>query len=112
HAVGALLGLGLSGYTGVLLSVSNQPLWSNTWALGGLFLASALSAATAALGLLAAWRDADAVTVDKLRRAAGWFLLLEIAWLAVFFVTLGGVAARYVRGEWLALWLLVLLGIV
>jgi len=112
HVVGALFGLGLAGYTGVLLSVSNQPLWSDTWALGGLFLASGLSVATAALGLLATWRGADAATADKLRRAAGWFLVLEVAWLAVFFGTLGGVATRYVRGGWLALWLLVLLGIV
>src|SRR5580765_5374458 len=56
HGIGALLGLGLAGYTGVLLSVSNQPLWSDTWALGGLFLASGLSASAAALGLVAAWR--------------------------------------------------------
>ena len=55
--VGALFGLFLAGYTGVLLSVSNQPIWSDTWALGGLFLASGLSVAAAALGLLVAcWR--------------------------------------------------------
>src|SRR5215831_1324589 len=42
----------LAVYTGVLLSVSNQPMWSDTWALGGLFLASGLSVATAVLELL------------------------------------------------------------
>src|SRR5262249_15806604 len=51
--VGAFFGVFLAGYTGVLLSVSNQPIWSDTWALGGLFLASGLSVAAAALGLLA-----------------------------------------------------------
>ena len=40
--VGAVLGLFIAGYTGVLLAVSNQPVWSDTWALGGLFLASGL----------------------------------------------------------------------
>src|SRR6266545_4191656 len=37
--VGALLGTFIAGYTGVLLAVSNQPVWSDTWTLGGLFLA-------------------------------------------------------------------------
>ena len=54
--IGALLGVFVAGYTGVLLSVSNQPIWSDTWALGGLFLASGLSVAVAffvTLGTLA-----------------------------------------------------------
>src|SRR5262249_36456900 len=66
HGIGALLGLGLAGYTGVLLSVSNQPLWSDTWALGGLFLASGLSVSAASLGLLAAWRRVDGAAARKL----------------------------------------------
>jgi hypothetical protein len=49
NVVGALLGLFVASYTGVLLSVSNQPLWSDTWTLGGLFLASGLSGAAAFL---------------------------------------------------------------
>ena len=40
--VGSALYLFIAGYTGVLLAVSNQPVWSDTWALGGLFLASGL----------------------------------------------------------------------
>jgi formate-dependent nitrite reductase membrane component NrfD len=111
HVVGALFGLGLAGYTGVLLSVSNQPLWSDTWTLGGLFLASGLSIATVTLGLLAGWRGAESATMDKLRRAATWFLVLEVAWLVLFFLTLRGVALHSMRGGWLVLWLLVLLGI-
>jgi len=110
HVVGALFGLALAGYTGVLLSVSNQPLWSDTWVLGGLFLASGLSVATAALGLLAGNR-ADPATLAKLYHAARWFLLLELVLLVLFFVTLGGVGLHYVTGVWLALWLLVLAGI-
>jgi polysulfide reductase chain C len=111
QVVGAVFGLGLAGYTGVLLSVSSQPLWSDTWVLGGLFLASGVSVATASLGLLVAWRGASAATTEKLRRAAGWFLVLELALLVLFFVTLGGVGPRYVKGPWIALWLLVLAGI-
>src|SRR5947208_10342958 len=50
NLVGALAGLFLASYTGVLLSVSNQPVWSDTWTLGGLFLASGLSGAAASVG--------------------------------------------------------------
>ena len=94
HVLGAAFGLALAGYTGVLLSVSNQPLWSDTWALGGLFLASGLSVATASLGLLAAWRRIGGSFPGRLLRAARWFLLLELALLGVFFATLGSVARR------------------
>ena len=106
---GALFGLALAGYTGVLLSVSNEPVWSDTWALGGLFLASGLSIAAAALGLVGGQRS-DPATAQKLWRADAWFLKLELALLLVLFVTLGGVAARFAHGPWLLLWLLVLLG--
>src|SRR5262249_32492719 len=37
NILGAIVGLFIAGYTGVLLSVSNQPVWSDSWALGGLF---------------------------------------------------------------------------
>jgi formate-dependent nitrite reductase membrane component NrfD len=111
HVIGALFGLALAGYTGVLLSVSNQPLWSDTWVLGGLFLASGLSVATAALGLLGKSR-ADPATLAKLYRAAGWFVVLELVLLVLLFVTLGGAGPHFLKGLWLALWLLVLAGIV
>ena len=45
NILGCVFGLFIAGYTGVLLAVSNQPLWSDTWTLGGLFLASGLSSA-------------------------------------------------------------------
>ncbi len=110
--VGSILGLFIAGYTGVLLSVSNQPVWSDTWSLGGLFLASGLSAAAATVGLLV-WnrRDADArVMTDKLNEADRYFIIIELVLLAVFFITLGGVASRVLAGGWLLLWLLVLIG--
>jgi formate-dependent nitrite reductase membrane component NrfD len=111
HAIGAVLGLGLAGYTGVLLSVSNQPLWSDTWALGGLFLASGLSVSAAALGLLAAWRRVDGAAARKLWRVDGYFLAIELLLLVVFFATLGSVGPHYLQGPWLGLWVLVLAGI-
>ena len=47
--VGVFFGLFLAGQTGVLLSVNNQPIWSDTWALGALFPASGLSVPAAVL---------------------------------------------------------------
>jgi polysulfide reductase chain C len=108
--VGSVFGVVLAGYTGVLLSVSNQPIWSDTWALGGLFLASGLSVAAAALGLLARMSPPEASTVAKLSRADRFFILLELVLLIAFFLSLGAVGARYLEPRWLVLWVVVLLG--
>lgn len=108
--IGALLGLFVAGYTGVLLSVSNQPIWSDTWALGGLFLASGLSVAAATLAILARGR-ADAPTTErKLSRVDRYFIVLELVLLVAFFVTLGTLASRLLEPRWLALWALVAVG--
>ena len=65
----------MAGYTGVLLSVSNQPVWSDTWALGGLFLASGLSVAAAALALMARAAALEPSAEAKLSRADRYFVL-------------------------------------
>jgi len=98
--IGALLGVFVAGYTGVLLSVSNQPIWSDTWALGGLFLASGLSVSAATLAILARGRADSAATERKLSRADRYFILLE----------LGALAGRLLAPRWLALWALVAIG--
>jgi formate-dependent nitrite reductase membrane component NrfD len=51
--VGGLLGFYVSGYTGVLLAVTNRPIWSDTPLLGPLFVVSAASVSAALLVLLA-----------------------------------------------------------
>jgi formate-dependent nitrite reductase membrane component NrfD len=109
-AVGALLGLGLAGYTGVLLSVSNQPVWSDTWALGGLFLASGLSLAAATLDLLGRVRSRPKSVEAKLWRVDRLFIVLELVLLVLFFVTLGAAGRRFLAPQWLGLWALVLAG--
>ena len=108
--VGAVVGSFLAGYTGVLLSVSNQPIWSDTWALGGLFLASGLSVATAAIELLG--RLSSATAEAKLRRADTFFIVLELLLLVLFFVTVGAAGSRFLDPRWLGLWVVVLLGTV
>jgi polysulfide reductase chain C len=112
--VGSLFGLYLASYTGVLLSVSNQPLWSDTWALGGLFLASGLSGSAALLGWLGRYVGADATTEARLGQADGYFAVLELIFIVAFFATVAsaGTIGRTLSGIWLLLWILVLASLV
>src|SRR5256885_12305281 len=52
NIIGAIVAIFIASYTGVLLSVSNQPVWSDTRVLRGLFLASGLNRSAAALAPL------------------------------------------------------------
>lgn len=111
--IGTALGLFICGYTGVLLAVSNQPVWSDGWPLGGLFLASSLTGAVALLLLLArSRRDVDAGTAVRLEAADRNFAILEAVLLAVFLATvaIAGTIGRML-GLWLLLWLVVVAGL-
>jgi formate-dependent nitrite reductase membrane component NrfD len=108
--VGAVFGLFLAGYTGVLLSVSNQPIWSDTWALGALFLASGLSVAAAALSLVTRLGRHELSAEAKLTRVDRYFTILELVLLVLFFASLGALGARFLEPRWMALWVVVLIG--
>jgi Ni/Fe-hydrogenase subunit HybB-like protein len=113
-AIGTVLGLFICAYTGVLLAVSNQAVWSDAgWALGGMFLASALAGSAALLLLLArSRRDVDTDTSDRLEAADRYFIALETALIALFLVTLAiaGTITK-VLGVWIVLWIVVVLGL-
>jgi formate-dependent nitrite reductase membrane component NrfD len=108
--IGTVLALFIAAYTGVLLSVSNQPVWSDTWALGALFLASGMSGAAATILLLSRWRGEAAASEEKLTRADSYFILLEVLLIVVFFATLAasGTIVHAVGGGWFFFWLIVL----
>jgi formate-dependent nitrite reductase membrane component NrfD len=108
--IGAIFGLFVAAYTGVLLAVSNQPVWSDTWTLGGLFLASGLSGAAASILLLSRGRRDAAVSDGKLMEADRYFIILELVLIALFLITLGGVVSKVLGGGWIILWLVVLIG--
>jgi formate-dependent nitrite reductase membrane component NrfD len=114
EAIGSLVALFLASYTGVVLSVSNQPVWSDSWAIGGLFVASALSGSAALLVLLAHWRANSTWSEPRLHRVDRYFVLLEAALIVVFFVTLAqaGTLAKTFSGVWLVMWILVFLSLV
>jgi len=114
NLIGALLGLFVASYTGVLLSVSNQPVWSDTWTLGGLFLASGLSGAAALLAAVARRDAAGAGTEARLHLADGYFALLELVWILLLFATLAaaGTLSLVLRAPWIVLWLIVAIGLI
>src|SRR6266542_3933485 len=86
--VGAVLGLFIASYTGVLLAVSNQPVWSDTWALGGLFLASGLAGSAALLLLLTHYRRGTEPARGFLEIGERLFAALELLVVVVFVLTL------------------------
>jgi formate-dependent nitrite reductase membrane component NrfD len=111
--VGSVVALFFVSYTGVLLSVSNQPVWSDSFAIGGLFLASGLTGAAALLGLATRWRPAAAEAGLRLSRADGYFAALELAFILVFWVTLAlaGTLGLAFGSFYSLLWLLAILGV-
>ncbi|HYY78699.1 MAG TPA: NrfD/PsrC family molybdoenzyme membrane anchor subunit, partial [Actinomycetes bacterium] len=112
--VGAVLGTFVAGYTGVLLAVSNQPVWSDSWALGGLFLASGLAGSAALLLWLVGYRADARFSAGMLELSERLFTLLELALLVVFVLTLvpDGTLGRAFGLPWLLLWLVAFAGMV
>ncbi len=112
--IGSLVALFLASYTGVVLSVSNQPIWSDSWAIGALFVASALSGSAALLSLVARSRTGATWSEMRLHLADQYFALIELVAIVVFFLTLipAGELGKTLSGVWLVLWILVLLSLV
>lgn len=100
---GALLALHVSGYTGVMLSVLNRPVWSDTPLFGMLFVVSAVTMSAALLVLGAHWLRWQSPAVAALDRIWLWLLVVQVAVLIALFVSLGPA----VRG-WLNIWGVVL----
>jgi formate-dependent nitrite reductase membrane component NrfD len=109
---GAAVFLFIAAYTGVLLAVSNQPIWSDTWALGGLFLASGLSGSVALLLLLTRYRRDAEASRGFLELSGRLFAALELLLLAALVLTLigDGTLDEAFDLPWIPLWLLALVG--
>jgi len=111
--LGTIAGLYVCAYTGVLLSVSNQPIWSDGWPLGGLFLASALSGAAALLLLAIRMRPDAGASAPAIADADRYFAVIEIVLVVAFLVTVGlaGTLSPLFGGIFLLLWLVVAVGL-
>jgi formate-dependent nitrite reductase membrane component NrfD len=106
--IGALLGLYVAGYTGVLLAVTNRPVWSDTPLLGMLLVVSATSISAALIALLAHRRRWTMPALASLHRIDAWVIALELGVLIAVVISLGAVARA-----WLNAWgLLLVFGVI
>src|SRR5947209_15267649 len=106
--IAGLLGFFVAGYTGVLLSVTNRPIWADSPWLGALFIASGASTGAAALILLAPARGASERTLAWLSSFDARALVVELLVLAAFIASLGSL-----NRVWVSFWgLLLLVGVV
>jgi protein NrfD len=101
--VGGLCGFYVAGYTGVLLAVTNRPIWSDTPLLGMLFIVSAASTSAALMILLAQRAGWTMPGLAALHRMDIGVLGLELIVLIAVVVSLGPVWRA-----WLNLWGLLL----
>src|SRR3989475_3626408 len=75
-ALAGLFGFFVASYTGILLSVTNRPIWADSPWLGALFVASGVSTGAAALSLRSPARGAT-------ERSLGWLSSCDARALAV-----------------------------
>jgi protein NrfD len=90
--LGGLLGLFLAGYTGVLLAVTNRPVWADSSWLGAVFLASGVSTAAATLILLGRGTASADGTGRWLAGFDRGVLAIELVTLVAFMASLGAMA--------------------
>lgn len=96
---GAVLGLTLAGYSGVLLGATNIPLWAKSKLLGGLFMASALASGSAAVSLQAARRGMPDATLHRLGIVESAASAGELAILTGYLVQSGKTARPLTTGR-------------
>jgi len=106
--LGGLVGFYVAGYTGVLLAVTNRPIWSDTPLLGMLFVVSSASISAALMILLARKYKWTMPGIAALHRMDAWVVGLELIVLIAVMISLGPVFRA-----WLNAWgLLLFFGVI
>ena len=106
--IGGIFGFYVAGYTGVLLAVTNRPIWSDTPLLGMLFVVSAASISAALMILLAQRSRWTMPGLAALHRMDTWVVALEFLVLIAVMLSLGPVFRA-----WLNAWgLLLFFGVI
>jgi protein NrfD len=108
--IGGLFGFYVAGYTGVLLAVTNRPIWSDTPLLGLLFVVSAASISAALMILLARKTISTAPGLESLHRIDAWVVALELLVLIALMITLGPVFRAWLNVWGLLLLLVIIIG--
>jgi formate-dependent nitrite reductase membrane component NrfD len=111
-AIGSILGLYVAGYTGVLLAVTNRPIWSDTPLLGMLFVVSATSTSAALMALLAHRFRRITPGVADLQRMEAWVVALEFVVLLAVLVSLGPILVAWLNAWGALLAIAVVLGLI
>ena len=105
---GGLFAFFVAGYTGVLLAITNRPIWSDTPLLGMLFIVSAASTSAALMILLAHRSRWTMPAIAALHRTGAWVGILEFLVLIAVMISLGPVFRA-----WLSAWgLLLFFGVI
>jgi formate-dependent nitrite reductase membrane component NrfD len=110
--LGGLSGFYLAGYTGVLLAVTNRPIWSDTPLLGLLFIVSAASTSSALLILLARRSGRTTPAVADLHRVDDWVVAVELLVLVAVMVSLGPVLRAWLNVWGILLAIVIVLGMI
>ena len=108
--LGGLAGFFLASYTGVLLAVTNRPIWSDTSLLGLVFVVSSASTSIALLLLLGSRRVFLIGGLRALQRFDTAVLVLELVALVALVASLGSLARVWLN-QWGALLALGVIGI-
>ena len=99
--IGMFFGFFLASYTGVLLSNSAMPFWSDARLMGALFLASGASTGIAAITLIMFLTgQAAGEGWGKLKHADRYSMLLELVLLLALLGLLGAAARPLTGGHW------------
>ncbi len=98
--VGSVFGFFLAAYTGVLLSNTALPFWSESRLMGALFLASGASTGMAAISLIMFLRGASGGEGwGKVKKADRYTMIFELVLLALFLGVLGAAAKPITSGH-------------
>ena len=110
--IGAIFGLYIAGYTGVLLAVTNRPIWSDTPLLGMLFVVSAASTAAALMMLVAHRSGWTMPGLANLHCMEAWMIVLELLVLIAVLISLGPVLTAWLNAWGVLLLLVITLGLI
>jgi protein NrfD len=110
--LGGIAGLYFAGYTGVLLAVTNRPIWSDTPLLGMLFVVSAASTSAALMILLAQRYGWNLPGLRNLHRMDDWVILLELLVLIAVMISLGPVLSAWLNAWGVFLLIVIVFGMI
>ena len=110
--LGGISGFYVASYTGVLLGVTNRPIWSDTPLLGMLFVVSAASTSAALMTLLAHRSALTLPGLEDLHRLETWVVAFELLVFIAVVVSLGPVLSAWLNVWGVLLLIVVALGMV